>query len=167
MLARLAEGDRTAFDEAFTTLWPIVLAVSVRLLGSEADAEDATQQALTKMFTRINEYDVDRSAFSWTLGIAAWECRALRTKRARRREDVVHAATDVPYDAPSPEDAAMRNEFLAAAAEAIGSLSDGDQAALRAAFDGAPNPIDATHRKRRQRAFDRLRITWRRIVGTI
>jgi len=165
-LARLADGDRAAFDEAFTTLWPIVLGVCTRLLGSSADAEDAAQQALTKMFTRIDEYDVNRSALAWTLGIAAWECRAMRTKRGRRREDDLVAAETVAVSSPTPEDEAIRADFLEAAADVLGSLSASDQETLRAAFDESPNAIGATFRKRRERAIDRLRMAWRRLHGT-
>jgi RNA polymerase sigma-70 factor (ECF subfamily) len=165
-LARLAEGDRTAFDEVFATLWPIVLAVSGRLLVSRADAEDAAQQALMKVFTRIDEYDADRPALSWVLGIAAWECRAMRTRHARRREAVVDDAASVASGAPSPEDVAVTNEWLAAAAAAVAQLSPADQEAFREACEDRPNASDATLRKRRQRALGRLRIAWRKIYGS-
>ena len=165
-LARLADGDRAAFDGAFAVLWPIVLNVCMRLLGSKADAEDAAQQALTKMFTDINEYDVDRSALSWTLGIAAWECRALRTKRARRRESGGDDAATVASDAPSPEDEVMKAEFLEATSDVLGRLSASDQETLRAAFEGSLHATGATFRKRRERAVDRLRIAWRKLHGT-
>src|SRR5260370_788744 len=82
---RLAEGDRTAFRPVFALVWPQVRAFAARLVGP-ADGEDAAQAALLKIFSRASEYDRARDALPWVLGIAAWECRTLRRRWERRRE---------------------------------------------------------------------------------
>jgi RNA polymerase sigma-70 factor (ECF subfamily) len=165
-LVRLAEGDRSAFDSVFAALWPIVLALSTRLLGSPADAEDASQQAMLKVFGRINEFEVGRSGTSWVLGIVAWECRAVRTYRRRRREFRVDGAAEISSDDPSPETDMMNRELIAAAQDALGELSLVDQEALRAAFGDSRVAGGPTIRKRRERALARLRDIWRRHHGT-
>jgi RNA polymerase sigma-70 factor (ECF subfamily) len=165
-LARLADGDRSAFDPMFSALWPIVLSLSTRMLGSGADAEDAAQQAMFKIFDRIGEYDRDRSGVSWALGIAAWECRAARTKRARRREDGAADPADGPTDLASPEALVTERQLVAAAREILESLSVGEQETLRATFEEWPGASGPTFRKRRERAMARLRNAWRRIYGT-
>lgn len=165
-LVRLADGDRSAFDPTFTALWPLVVALSTRLLGSRADAEDAAQEAMFKVFDRINELDVARSGVSWALGITAWECRAMRSRRVRRREDAGDAAVEPVSGAPSPESEVMTRELLIASREVLGELSPADQETLRATFDELPNATGPTFRKRRERALARLRHAWRRLYGT-
>src|SRR5439155_540588 len=81
LMQRLADGDRGAFSPAFALLWPRLRAFAVRYVGA-ADGEDAAQAALLRVFSRAGEYDADRDALAWALGIAAWECRTLRRQRS-------------------------------------------------------------------------------------
>ena len=164
-LARLAEGDRSAFDPVFTALWPAVLGLSVRLVGS-ADAEDVAARALGKVFERADEYDRTRPALAWVFGIAAWECRATLTRRRRRREEELGPCAELASEAPSPEDQAALAQLIEAAEAVLGELSPADQATLRATFAESPDATGATFRKRRSRALERLRMAWRRIHGT-
>jgi RNA polymerase sigma-70 factor (ECF subfamily) len=94
LMERLADGDRGAFRPAFDLLWPRLRAFGLRY--ARADGEDAAQQALLRVFSRASEYDRERDALAWALGIAAWECRTFRRKRQRRREDAV--AVPQPVD---------------------------------------------------------------------
>ena len=48
------------------------------LLKNEADAADAAQEAMQKVFTRAHQYDPTRHALPWALAIAAWECRTVQ-----------------------------------------------------------------------------------------
>jgi len=162
-LVRLADGDRSAFDPAFNGLWPVVLALSTRLLGSKDEAEDAAQEAMYKVFARIDELDVDRSGVSWALGIAAWECRARRTSRLRRREDHADGGRELASEALSPEEDFMARELVVLAEKVLGALSTADQEALRATFEERPVAKGATFRKRRERALFRLRNAWRKL----
>ncbi|HYR19577.1 MAG TPA: sigma factor [Myxococcales bacterium] len=84
-MCRLAEGDREAFEPVFAALWPVLRAFAARALTVPAEAEDAAQSALIKVFARAAEFDPLREALPWALGIAAYECRTLRKSRARRR----------------------------------------------------------------------------------
>src|SRR5207302_10345249 len=86
LVARLADGDRAAFGPVFEALWPVLRAFCGRAVGA-ADAEDAAQSALLRVFARAAEYDPEQRALPWVVGIAAWECRTLRRRRDRRREE--------------------------------------------------------------------------------
>lgn len=46
LMARLADGDRSVFDEVFHLLWPCTLRLCTSLSGNEADAADAAQEAM-------------------------------------------------------------------------------------------------------------------------
>jgi len=166
LMARLADGDRTAFTPVFRTLWPKVYRLCRHLLQSSADAEDAAQQAMEKILSRASEYDLSRPAQPWALGIAGWECRSLRKRTTRRRELSDEAAPD-PRDArPGADDALVERDLVAGAMAALGTLSSNDQETLLASyFDRASAVSGATLRKRRERALDRLRVAFRRLYA--
>lgn len=158
-MCRLAEGDREAFEAVFTALWPVLRAFAARALPVPAEAEDAAQSALLKVFSRAAEFDPDREALPWALGIAAYECRTARKARARRREDLI-PETPEAADARTPEDAAVERDLLAAAADLMEGLSALDQGTLVAAARGERDP-SSTFRKRLERALARFRKQWR------
>src|SRR5688572_27366891 len=87
LLVRLADGDRSAFDPLFTRLWPLVSRFTERALSQGPEAPDAAQQALLNVFWRVSEFDPRRDGLSWIFGIASFECRTVRRKRQRRREE--------------------------------------------------------------------------------
>jgi RNA polymerase sigma-70 factor (ECF subfamily) len=163
-MARLANGERSAFEPVFRELWPVVLRFCGALLKQPSDAQDAAQQAMMKIFTRANEYDVTRPALPWALGIASWECRTLRKKQHRRKEtdfDGDRAAT--PAQAPADLE---WHDLERAALHALGTLPDRDREALRAAFwEDTAAAQGATQRKRKERALIRLRDAFRRLYG--
>jgi len=158
-MCRLAEGDREAFEPVFAALWPVLRAFAARALTVPAEAEDAAQSALIKVFARAAEFDPLRAALPWALGIAAYECRTLRKSRARRREELTRAPPEGVH-ARTPEDAAVERDLQAAAAVVLGGLSALDAETLLAAARGERDP-SATFRKRLERALARFRKEWR------
>ena len=164
LMARLADGDRAAFTPLFQQLWPSVLRFCTSILKHEADAADAAQQAMEKIFVRASDYDQGRSAMPWALAIASWECRTIVRKRVRRREVPDSASADLVGGADAEEDLANR-ELTMAATDALGELSDSDRETLLAAFWEQIPSAGATLRKRRERALTRLRAAWKRLYG--
>jgi len=164
LVARLADGDRSAFTEVFRRLWSPTLRLCSSMLRNDADAFDAAQQAMEKVFTRASDYDPARPALPWALAIAAWECRTLLRKRARRRE-VAGDALDDAAAGRQEQDFAQR-ELVNVALEAMGELPEPDREALVATFwEEAASVRGATLRKRRERALTRLRKAMKRLYG--
>lgn len=164
LMARLARGDRSVFSRVFELLWGPIHRLCVSLLHNEADAADAAQDAMHKILERASDYDPSRPAMPWAMAIAGWECRSLLRKRGRRRE------TDAPaQDRATGEDherALIQRDLTQAALAALGELSDADRETLIATFwDETASVSGATLRKRRERAMERLRRTFRRIYG--
>jgi DNA-directed RNA polymerase specialized sigma24 family protein len=85
-MIRFADGDRAAFRVVFDALWPVLLAFTSRVLPVRADAEDAAQRALLKLFDRIADLDRDRDGVAWAITIASYEVLTIRRTRGRRRE---------------------------------------------------------------------------------
>lgn len=166
LLAALADGDRSAFAPLYAALWPRVRAFCRRALDHESDGDDAAQESLVKIFERASEFDRDRDALSWALGIAAWQCRTVRQRRRRRGE--VELAEEPPGgSAPDHEERRLE----AAAIEVLGQLRPGDVRVILAAIQDDESLRDgaapATFRKRLERALERLRLAWRSRHGTL
>src|SRR5262245_57529195 len=123
-MARLADGDREAFDPLYETLWPVVHRFAERALAGAPAAEDAAQTALLNVFSRASEFDAERDALSWVLEIVAYECRTIRQRARRRREEPASAAglEAIRDGGQSPEEIASLRELSAATAAAIGTL---------------------------------------------
>lgn len=163
-MARLADGDRSAFHAVFERLWPPTQRLCRHMLQHDADASDAAQEAMKKIFERASDYDPERPALPWALTIAAWECRTVLRRRARRRELSSDHALD-PSDAAS-EDRFVERGLVQAALVALEGLSATDRETLIATFaDEASSVTGATLRKRRERALERLRASFRRLYG--
>lgn len=162
LMARLAQGERAVFSRVFALLWGPTQRLCASLLKNEADAADAAQEAMQKIFERASDYDSARPALPWALALAAWECRTLARKRARRRE----SEPVLELGGPHAEEELVQRDLVAAALTALGELSEADREALLATFwDEAASVSGATLRKRRERALNRFRTTFRRLYG--
>jgi RNA polymerase sigma-70 factor (ECF subfamily) len=160
LLKRLADGDRTAIEPAFAVLWELVRRFSARALPNSADAEDAAQQALTKVFEQAVDFDSSRDGIGWVLTIAAFECRTIRRRRQRRREDGLETA-ERRFVTETPEVLVMNRDLEAAVREVLETLGEEDARTILAAMRDERPVADATFRKRLQRALGRLRLAWR------
>jgi RNA polymerase sigma-70 factor (ECF subfamily) len=165
LMIRLADGDRSVFDEVYAALWPVITAFCGKMLTG-TDAEDATQQALLKVFSRASTFDRTGDAFTWAVTIATWEVRTIQKQMTRSRMTFVedHDAAD---PAENAEALVLREQLVTAARHVIGTLSESDQQTLVATFnDENPASIPgATFRKRRERALARLKDAWRKVYG--
>lgn len=64
-------GDKKALETLITGVQDIVFNLSLRMLGTFADAEDATQDILLKMITHLSSFRGDSSFTTWVFSIAA------------------------------------------------------------------------------------------------
>ncbi len=167
-MTRLADGDRGAFDPLYLALKPKVHGLCRAMLGHDQDAEDAMQRGMEKVFARASSYERGRPVIPWVLGIAAWECRAYRQKKKRRREDVLADQSEAYLISDDLTADVVRADLQRLARQALETLSDADREVLTATFwDEATiaGVAGATMRKRRERALERLRVSLRRLYG--
>jgi len=159
-MSRLADGDRSAFDPLYDSLWPLVRRLAERMLHGAPEAEDAAQEAMLKVFARAAQFEPGRDVKTWVLAVTAYECKTQRQRTRRRREQ--SAVADVRVDAGvSPEQAAIASDLEAAAREVLGELRPNDLEVLQAIMSGArPELPQTTFRKRLERALRRLRAAW-------
>lgn len=165
LMERLAEGDRSVFTSLFEGLWAPTVRLCRSMLGNDADAADAAQQALEKIFVRAADYEPGRPALPWALAIASWECRTILRRRSRRREVSDDFSREPASTAPA-DDLHVHNQLVEAALQALGTLSEQDRETLIATYwEEAASVPGATFRKRRERALGRLRRAFRRLYG--
>jgi RNA polymerase sigma-70 factor (ECF subfamily) len=159
-LTRVAVGDRQAFEPVFARLWPVVRALAARYLPA-SDADDAAQTALLKLFERASEFDPERDAVAWAIGIAMWEIRTVRRREWRRRDTSgLDEAGDIMLNTVSPEERAIAANLAAAIGQTLATLRAEDRdALLRYARD--ERTAGAGFRKRLQRARARMLAAWR------
>lgn len=164
-MARLADGDRSAFDAVYSALWPLVSAFCAKTLPP-TDAEDAAQAALLKVFERALSFDRNRDALTWAFAIAAWETKTVRQRFARVQGQLIRAITS-----PKFWGRVQRGRFTTTSAR---SSSSGtrftfrvNQETLMATFneESSDAALGTTLRKRRQRALFRFKEAWRSIYG--
>ena len=82
MVRQAKAGDRAAMTELVSAHFTQVHRLAFHILRSEADAEDATQNAFLKAFTHLRRFDEQRSLAPWLLRIVTRE--ALMIRRAER-----------------------------------------------------------------------------------
>jgi len=165
-----ADGDRAALDPLFAALWPPVTGYARRFLDDATLAEDVAQDALVKLFARLDQYDRDRDALTWALTFTTWECRTARRRLTRRAETPETFDTSPP---PTIDGAgiAEERELVRAALEALDALPSRDREVIAAVLvdddELRRSLAPATFRKRLERALGRLRTSWRSRHGTL
>ncbi len=165
-MVRLANGDRRALRPVFDALHPLVLGWCRRMLRNDADAEDATQLALEKLFFQVSAFDARGDALGWALAVATAECRTLARKRTRRRETSDAPLADLAVDGEA-ERSVAREELRGALGEVLETMKPEDLQTLLAWMEVKPRPEvpGSTFRKRLERAVHRLRGAWRARYG--
>ncbi len=135
LLTALRARDPRAFETLVRRHGPRMRAAIVRLAGSEADVDDALQDAFVSVFRAIGGFESRSRLSTWLHRIAV--NAALMRLRARRGEPVVDLDELLPsfsrhgaFRAPpagwveSPEDAVARDELRVAVRAAIAGLPD-------------------------------------------
>lgn len=70
LVNKASAGDRKALETLVIDVQDIVFNLSLRMLGTFADAEDATQDILLKMITHLTSFRGDSSFTTWVFSIA-------------------------------------------------------------------------------------------------
>ena len=71
LIDKATSGDKKALETLIVGVQDIVFNLSLRMLGTFADAEDATQDILLKMITHLSSFRGDSSFTTWVFRIAS------------------------------------------------------------------------------------------------
>ena len=160
-MAALSRGDRSVFDPLFRELYPRAFYAARRRLR-EAEAHDAAQTALMKIFARAERFEPGLPALPWFYATLSNE---LRTAVRRDRREAGRFAAYDPIACPAgfastdPEALLVDKELAAALEDAIARLDGKSAEAIAALLGRTPPPAipSATLRKRISRGYLRLR----------
>ena len=88
LMARLASGERAAFNRVFELLWGPVLRFCEGVLKNHADAADAAQEAMYKILERASDYDKTRPSHALGVGHCGLGVsnRDAKTRSTQRRQ---------------------------------------------------------------------------------
>ena len=91
----------------------LVFGVCLRMLSNRADAEDAYQDVLFKVFNALPRFEQRSSFRTWLMRIAVNACNTALSRRKRRQEGVEEIDHEAEYEAsPEIETAAFDVEKL-------------------------------------------------------
>jgi RNA polymerase sigma-70 factor (ECF subfamily) len=110
LLLRVAKGDRAAFRELYVASSSRLFAICMALLRNRARAEDALQEAFTRIWERASSYDAEKgAALAWmtvvTRRIALNEMRCRdNAHNSLDDEEAPEIADDLPVADPIAKD---------------------------------------------------------------
>jgi RNA polymerase sigma-70 factor, ECF subfamily len=127
VLARIVRGDQAAFAVLVDRHLPAIHRLAQRLLGSPAEADDVSQDALLRAWEHAPSWRSGKARYStWLYQVALNLCRD-RLRARRPASDLVDALVD---HSPQPDQHladAQREQRLA---EALGELPERQREAL-------------------------------------
>lgn len=133
LVERAQCGDRAALCELILRYERKAYNLALRLTGNHADASDAAQEALVRVYTRLHNFRGDSAFSTWLFRVVTNTC----LDELRRRGRVRCASLDDPLpgeegavprqttdEADSPVDVAERREVQAVVQRAINRLPE-------------------------------------------
>ena len=92
LIERVKAGDKEAFTGLVDTYKNMVYTVCLRMLGSEADAEEAAQDVFIKAYRSIGSFQAKAKFSTWLYRIAYNNCISVIRKKVR----MIDLVEDVP-----------------------------------------------------------------------
>jgi RNA polymerase sigma factor (sigma-70 family) len=173
VVAAAADGDQRALEQLLRAVADDVCRLARRMLWHPQDAEDATQEILVKVATRLSTFRGNARVTTWVHRIAV---NHLLTTRRRRAEDPALTFTafgedlardlDAAYDARRVDEQLLAEEVMVGCTQAMLLCLDREQRMAYVLGDVLGLPSDeaadlcqinpAAFRKRLQRARERI-----------
>lgn len=134
LLARVARGDRQAFEKLYGDASPRLFAICLKMLGSADEAQDVLQDVFVKIWFHAREYHSGRGTpQTWMISIARYAC--LDTLRSRfRQRDFEEIGDQIAGDAVDPQQAALQLVDRRLLDQCLEELDDDHRASIQMAY---------------------------------
>lgn len=96
------EGDKHALEELVVRLQDRIYGISLRMLYHPQDAEDAAQEILIKIITRLDSFRGDGAFINWALKVASNHLLSFQRKRGAMPLSFEEMASLIVSDWPKP-----------------------------------------------------------------
>ena len=159
LMARLADGDRAAFEPLFVALHPRALRAARSRVGVSL-APDIAQATLMKLFAHAGDFTPGRAVLPWFYAVLANELRAARRVEAPARAERASDGAELADESEGADEALVRRELEVALVRAVSELDEVSADAIAALLGREERPAvtPQVFRKRVSRAYARLRI---------
>src|SRR5947207_1135306 len=134
---RAAAGDKAAFEQIMIHWQQRVLTLSWRMLGSEADARDASQEVFLRVYKYLGRFKQDQDFFAWLYRITVNVCRDLAKKRQHQSNrftsltaDTNEAAFAVTAGQEDAEEALIHTQQRQLITRAMATLPEKERASI-------------------------------------
>lgn len=71
LIKKALKNNQLAYEKLMERYYDSIYVMVLRLVGNMSDAEELTQEAFTKAFSKLNTYDMQFSFGAWLFGIAS------------------------------------------------------------------------------------------------
>ena len=123
LAVRAQDGDRAALTALVERHEPRVRRLAGYMLNDPQDAEDAAQEALAKVLTRIDQFRGEARFATWLYSLVTNTCRDLGERQRRRQHQALETAPEVASTL-GPHDLACQREQRAELARELEGLSN-------------------------------------------
>ena len=138
LLARVAKGDREAFDSLYRRLYPRVYAFILRRLRDPSLAEETVVEVFFELWRNAGRFRGESRAATWIFGIAHFKCLAAsRAARRSKRSAVLATESEILEAVPdslNAEDALAARERVSQVKAVLGVLPEGQREVVELAF---------------------------------
>ena len=130
LVSRAVEGDQEALEQLLTEVQDLVFNLSLRMLGTIQDAEDASQEILIRVMTNLASFRGESAFSTWVYRVTASCCMDAIRKRQRHEqpslEEMGEASGFDPADGgETPQEQTERKETRSAIRQAIAAVPEG------------------------------------------
>lgn len=163
------DGDADALERVVRSMQPLVQRLALRFFGCPQHAQDATQEVLIQVVTRLDRFAGQSAFTTWVYRVATNKFLSMSRSRAERAATTFAAFDDELADlppSPDADDALLLEEVKigctlamllclerdARMAYILGAIAELDHELAAEILDLSP----ATYRKRLQRARDAI-----------
>jgi RNA polymerase sigma-70 factor, ECF subfamily len=131
LIERIADGDRSAFEELYRRYARAVLGLALRRLGDRGRAEDASQEAFVAIWRSARTYDSSRgNGAPWLYAVA----RNAITDGLRRTPEPPADVPDGPSGEPDPATKAEDAWRAWRVHRALETLPENERAVIEVAY---------------------------------
>lgn len=123
-------GSTSAFEALVRKYQQMVHALTFRMTGSSADAEDLAQKTFLRAYEQIGSFNLDSKFSTWLYSIAVHACLNWRRDEARRFRAYVNCANEFSMQRTAAELAPAEAEMARRAQVALLKLPAKQRAAI-------------------------------------